>query len=146
MSALREGFCGMSTFSWHVMGGYLGRSVYIGNGKRKTVYLHREIMGATDSQVVDHINGNKLDNRKSNLRLCTRIQNSYNRQPTQKTGVKGVHYERNRAGFKKWRAYINSDGARKHLGYYGTKAEAISVYNEKAKELHGDFARLNVNL
>ncbi len=137
----------MSTFNWHIIGGYLGRSVYIGNGKHKTVYLHREIMGAQDDQVVDHINGNKLDNRQSNLRLCTRLQNSYNRKPTEKTGTKGVHYEKSRVGSKKWKAYISSTGMKKSLGYYKTRIEAIDAYNEAALRLHGEFARLNdVNL
>lgn len=133
----------MSTFNWQIIGGYLGRSVYIGDGKRKTIYLHRELMGAKDNQVVDHINGDKFDNRKSNLRLCTRLQNSYNRKPTKKSGTKGIHYERNRTGHKKWKAYISCNGVKRSLGYYPNKIEAIEAYNEAALRLHGEFARLN---
>lgn len=91
--------------------------------------------------LVDHRNGNGLDNRRSNLRLATQAQNMSNRgRPTNNTsGYKGVSAGR----LGGWRAYITSRGKRLDIGTFASKEEAAEAYNAKALELHGEFARLN---
>ncbi len=112
-----------------------------------TIWLHREIMGDPEGLLVDHINGNPLDNRKENLRLCVQSQNMGNaRKTTKKTSsvYKGVYKESSK-GFKNpWSAYVNKDGKRSSLGHFATEEEAALAYNTKAEELFGEFANLNV--
>ena len=114
------------------------------NGVHKRILMHREIMGGLDSQEqVDHISGDTLDNRKSNLRVCVNSENSCNRKlrSDSTSGFKGVSWNKNRG---KYGAYINHDGKRFELGFFDSAIEAASAYNEKAVELHGEFARLNL--
>jgi hypothetical protein len=110
-------------------------------GNRTTVKMHRVILGATDREQVDHINGLPWDNRRCNLRIVTNQQNSCNRgkYSTNKTGYKGV------AIYKKGRftAQITLDGRKKHLGCFDTAEEAATIYNEAARKYHGEYAKLN---
>lgn len=108
------------------------------------VWMHRLIMGATKGVEVDHINGNKLDNRKSNLRLCSTDENRLNRR-SYKTKVgsskfKGVSFKKQS---KKFVAQIQYEGAKVHIGYFTDETEAARAYNLKAAELFGKFAYLN---
>lgn len=109
--------------------------------------MHRLIMGLKygDPRKVDHIDGDGLNNRRSNLRLAGAQSNRWN-----STAVRGArsHYKgvnwcwfRNKTGGK-WRAQISVDGRQRHLGLFGTEEEA-AAYNKVARELHGEFARLN---
>lgn len=104
--------------------------------------MHRLITGAGAGQQVDHINGNKLDNRRSNLRLCTQSENMRNRGATalNTSGFKGVHWS---ANDRKWRAGIKVEGKRIFLGLYLSKEEAAEAYNRAAESLHGLFASKN---
>lgn len=104
------------------------------------VYLHQFIAGTTN---VDHRTGNGLDNRRLNLRACTRAQNLQNmRLPrTNKSGYKGVRPVR---GSRRYKATITANGQRVHLGYHDTPEQAASAYNQAARRLHGEFAHLNV--
>ena len=113
------------------------------NGKQKTQRCHRYIMQPMREEYVDHKNGNRLDNRRSNLRICTLSQNSCNMKiPNHNTsGYKGVNLVR-RTG--KWRAYIKLHQKFIHLGNYQTKEEAALVYNLNSIKYHGEFGRLNV--
>ena len=107
----------------------------------KPVKMHRIILGIKDKNVhVDHINGNKLDNRLSNLRLCSKHQNEFNSKikSTNTTGYKGVSPYKG-----KYRAVITLNGKQKHLGIFKTKEQAAHIYNEYAKIYFGEFARLN---
>jgi hypothetical protein len=109
--------------------------------KRRYIYMHREICRAAAGMVVDHIDGNGLNNRSSNLRLCTVRQNMWNRRPTGGRSIyKGVC---RRAGKKKWAAQISRRGRRYHVGYFDSEIEAAKAYDKKAKELFGEFAYLN---
>jgi hypothetical protein len=110
--------------------------------KRRYIYMHREICRAPAGMVVDHIDGNGLNNRNSNLRLCTVRQNMWNRRPTGGRSVyKGVC---RRVGRKKWAAQISRRGRRYHLGYFDSEIEAAKAYDKKARELFGEFAYLNL--
>ena len=112
----------------------------------KNIPLSRLIINAPDGMYVDHINGDTLDNRKKNLRLCTKAENGFNRgaNKNNKSGYKGVSWVNKD---KRWTAHINKtiNGEYKqyHIGYFLTKEEAAEAYNEKAKELFGVYANFN---
>ncbi len=111
----------------------------------KSMLLHRVLMGALPSEHIDHVNGNGMDNRLCNLRIATHQENQWNRQVRQDTtsGYKGVTLTTD-SPVRPWLARLNHNGVRHKLGYHKTKEEAALAYNAKAKELHGEFARLNV--
>lgn len=102
--------------------------------------MHRVILDAPKGQIVDHINGKCLDNRRSNLRIVTASQNSINKKISTKntSGFKGVSFHK---GDKKWRACIKVNGVSKFLGSFNDKLDAASAYAEAAKVLHGEYAR-----
>ena len=103
------------------------------------VYLHRFILGVDKGQMVDHINGDTLDNRRENLRICSGAQNMRNRGP--KSGrFKGVHRS-TRSG--RWVAQIKAGGPTKHIGTFDTAEDAARAYDAEAVLLHGEFAWLN---
>jgi len=108
----------------------------------KRIYMHREIVQVDVSQEIDHINGNGLDNRKANLRVCTRRQNSQNLRKRKGTSsrFKGVSWRKDKG---KWQARIGNFGKRIFLGYFESESQAAKAYDEKAKELFGVFANLN---
>lgn len=111
-------------------------------GKSVCVLMHREILDAPKGMHVDHINGDRLDNRRENLRLCTHAQNGRNRKPTPggSSKYKGVKWDR-RA--KKWRATIKINRKEYHLGYFTSETEAALAYDRGALKHHKEFARTN---
>ena len=110
--------------------------------KRKAILMHRSILNAPRHLVVDHINHNGLDNRKSNLRLCTRAENSRNRRPFRFNGsrYKGVSWDKQR---KRFLAAIRCKGKYYNLGRFKSEITAAKAYDRKARELFGEFAYLN---
>ena len=108
----------------------------------KQIRMHREIMKAPKGVMVDHMDRNGLYNRKRNLRLCSRRQNSYNRRGNSRgsSQYKGVYWHK--VGGK-WAARITYNGKNHYLGLYVDEKEAAKAYDEKAKELYGEFAYLN---
>ncbi len=126
-----------------------GGGVVVWFGRKKCLQMHRAIMEPPPGMVVDHINGNRSDNRKKNLRICTRAQNMWNRNANrnkfkvEKHGFKGIVKNKKPGLIKKWRAGIQVNGARYCSRYYKTRKEAALAYNELAKKYHGEFARLN---
>lgn len=108
-----------------------------GSGGKRT-YLHRVISSAGETDIVDHINRDKLDNRKTNLRLTDRINNTINKVYKNKYGYRGVSQNK-----KRYSASISYRNIKYDLGTYDTPLEAAQVYNMKARELHGEFAVLN---
>lgn len=109
---------------------------YISLDGKKTP-LHRLISSTSEDKVCDHINGNKLDNRRSNLREASVQENAWN-QASQK-GEKGVH---KRSDNGKWRAMIRTKEGRISLGDFDTEEQAQDAYAKAAKEHHGSFANL----
>ncbi len=111
-------------------------------GDGTIVSMHREIMRAPKGMVCDHKNHNGLDNRKSNLRLCTNAQNLYNKMPKKgcASKYKGVSLGNDA---KTWRARIGFKGRRINLGYFADEIKAALAYDDKAAELFGEFAYLN---
>lgn len=127
---------------WHVShNGYAIRRERLPEGRKRVLYMHREIMGSDDRDV-DHVNGNRLDNRRCNLRFATRTENNANSKlRVGCTSVfKGVFHHKH---CDRWWAYIGNKGKRLSLGYYKTEIDAARAYNAAALEVFGDFARLN---
>lgn len=113
--------------------------------KRGTnILMHREVIKVPSYLHVDHINGDKLDNRKLNLRVATPQQNQYNK-PVRKdstTGIKGVRRIVN-VHYVSWAARIRYKGVYTHIGSYPKRREAASAYNQFAVKLFGEYAKLN---
>ena len=151
----------LNKYNWsYTNHGYAQRRKII-DGKSSIIHMHREIMGLTfnDGKFVDHINGDRLDNRKENLRLCTRTENNHNMKigKHNKSGFKGVFH---RTVKKK---YLGRDGTRKTYHHWcakiminrkaillGTfpyteegKIQAAKAYNEAARKYYGEFAYIN---
>lgn len=111
--------------------------------KGKHILLHRLIMKPRNDMDIDHINGNGLDNRRKNLRICTKKQNQGNRRKigTFTSKYKGVYFPK---GKKRWRANITKGtGTRFHLGYFDNEEDAAKAYDNAALEYFGKFANIN---
>jgi hypothetical protein len=134
----------LNQFKWHFDGRYATRTKWNKELKKDVkVYMHKEILNVEKGEYVDHVNGDKLDNRLDNLRKVTSQQNSMNMltQVVKKhSKYKGVSYDKSR---NKWVAYCVKDTKMHNLGRFTDEKEAALAYNEKAKELFGEFARLN---
>lgn len=127
---------------WYAVKRSQGRAetVYAESAKRPQTHMHRLILGGLCAgMVVDHINGDGLDNRRSNLRVCTQRENSRNRRAVH--GYRGVSWK---ADIGRWRARIMVDRREISLGAFDTQALAAAAYNEAAIKHHGQFAKLNV--
>lgn len=112
------------------------------SGGRRTVYMHREILGIEkcDKRNIDHVSGETLDNRRSNLRFATHAQNLRNQGLSRNntSGYKGVNWHRKT---KKWIARITLNRKSIHLGYYDTPELGHAAYTLAAEKYHGEFAR-----
>lgn len=132
----------VGNWNWSVYGKrniYAGRGVWV-DGKCSPQFMHRELMGNPDGFQVDHINGDTLDNRISNLRLVTGAENAINRKKNKNnsSGHKGVSWNKR---LTKWQAQIRFDGERIHLGFYHDLEEAADAYRDASMRLHGKLAR-----
>jgi hypothetical protein len=109
------------------------------NGKRVNIFMHRAIVKPPPEMLVDHEDGDSVNNRRYNLRVASKAQNSANTVTTSLSGYRGVGKVKNR-----WRARAGTaEGGDIYLGYYDTAEEAAMAYDRKAIELHGPFAWLN---
>lgn len=134
-----------STYKSRSSNCYAKRQAPRTNGKRYTIQMSRCILGLTpgDKREADHINHDTLDNRRSNLRVCSRQQNCMNRKSRQNTlsQYKGVSWHKQ---IKKWQAQIMIAGEYKYLGCFVLEISAALAYNKAAKKLFGTFAYINV--
>lgn len=130
-----------SVYKWRYDKGYAVRSSPRVKGKQKIISLHRLIMNASHGIQVDHINGNTLDNRILNLRLCSQKNNIQNQKirKNNTSGYKGVYSKTK----NKWGACIGVNNKLIHLGSYDNKHDAALAYNEAAIKYHKNFAKLN---
>lgn len=130
----------LNQYSWYIgKDGYLFSNFLKGFGKVKHRRLARFIMQAPKGMVVDHVNGDILDNSKSNLRVCTQMQNQQNKsisKSKKSSPYKGVYWHNQS---NKWLVQIR----RKSIGLFQDAEEAAKAYDAKAKELFGEFAKLN---
>lgn len=108
------------------------------DGKKKRIYMHRLVTNCPKGMQVDHINHNMLDNRKSNLRICTHKENMMNRPKVKNntSGYTGVTWHKQ---WKKWMASISVNGGKIHLGYFSDKEEAAKAFKAAAKKYRGEF-------
>jgi hypothetical protein len=134
---------------WHCSNNGYARRPTTRDGKKSTITMQRVILSRVldrdldSKELVDHINGNRLDNRRVNLRLCNSAGNTQHRKATfdNKTGYKGVTQQRTR-----YVANIVAFGKHYYLGSFATAEEAARAYDAKALEVHGEFARTNFDL
>lgn len=129
-------------FKWHISAaGYVIRAQLSKINKlRPPLFLHREILKAPKGKVVDHINHNKLDNRRSNLRICSQAENTQNTKvyKNNKSGYTGVFYNKHIRG-KKWQAMITLNN-KQYIKYCATREEAIKERKKLAKKYFKEFA------
>jgi hypothetical protein len=142
-----EDFEALSKHNWHV--GYNAPNQFYAKRWGKVcekrngqILMHREIMKTPDELQVDHINGNKLDNRKCNLRNCTHAQNQMNKAKAKNASskFKGVRWDKKK---NIWSVELRISGEIIHIGRYHNQIEAARAYDESAKKYHGEFAYLN---
>lgn len=132
----------LSAFKWyahHTQAGFYAARKAKGGA---TVLMHRQVLDAPKGMQVDHVNLCKLDNRRSNIRLCTQQQNRYNTplRASNRSGFKGVCWNR---ALGKWKAAICYGGRSHHIGLFTDKVDAARAYDKAAATHHGDFASLN---
>lgn len=130
----------LNQWKWCYNGDYAYRQE-----NNKGILMHRFLLNAKKGEFCDHINRDKLDNRKLNIRICSKAENQQN-QPVRSdssTGYKGVT-PWPRGKVRRWKAYIGINNRVNSLGYYETKEEAAYVYDQAALQLYGDYASLNL--
>ena len=142
-----EDYAYLSGWAWHkeMLGSgehknpYARRGTNLYGGIKKTKAMHRLIMGNPTGKEVDHINGDTLDNRRANLRVCTRAENAKNRKINRNntSSYKGVHRHQTGA----WRSRIQVGGKRISLGLFDTPELAHAAYKRAEKEYYGEYAR-----
>jgi len=135
----KEDYDRVNKYMWHT--GNHGYASHKNNSE--SLLLHRFIMSPKEGEYVDHINGNKLDNRKVNLRICSNSENAMHRvnlQSNNKSGYQGVHFDKSRG---KWMSYIKVDNKRIGLGRFNAKEEAIKVRKDAETKYFGEFKPLD---
>lgn len=135
----------VSRFNWHAIRGtsgvwYARRNISKSDGTRTTQKLHQFLMPGVP--MVDHEDGDGLNNRRYNLRSCTPSQNQCNcRKRVGSSKYRGVSWNRRQ---QKWISYIDFEGKRQHLGLFSSEEDAARAYNTAAKNLHKNFARCDL--
>jgi hypothetical protein len=143
-----EDFELVSQYKWYAQWSPLSRSFYAvtnirkPNGKYTHLQMHRLIMNARKGEQVDHIHHLTLDNRKSELRLCTPSQNTQNQgvRPDNTSGFKGVSWHK---PSQKWLVHVGVNGKVKHVGYFDTPELANEARCAAALKYHGEFANIS---
>ena len=150
-----EDYSELAKHKWYASG--KGKYVYAirdirgkGEGNRKTIIMHRVILNAPDGMEVDHINGDRLDNRKKNLRICSHRENIRNQKKanssTKTSKYKGVDYHRGHYRVGRWRVRIGYNYKQICIGMFRNEIEAAKAYDIEARTLFGEFANTNFKL
>lgn len=138
-----EDFEKVNKYTWHLTSnGYVRTNYYKQNGKRGPLYLTRYILNIMeeDEIEIDHIDRNKLNNQKENLRYCDRSQNMWNQGPRSNRKYKGAYFHKQSG---KWQSMIMYGRKMIALGLYETEIEAAEAYDVAAKQYFKEFAYLN---
>lgn len=135
-------------YNWYIYSTPRHNSFYVVTGMRKNYHrFHRLIMKAQKGEIVDHINGNALDNRRANLRITNASGNNKNatkRRNARTSKFKGVHeIKKRKVSGICWLAQIQCNKRKISLGGFLTEIEAAKAYNKAAIKLFGEFAKLN---
>ena len=128
---------------WYRMGNGRNNYYYFAHKSNyKHIRLHRFVVNCPKGMQVDHINNNTLDNRRSNLRICSHAENMRNRsdQKNSTSGYKGVSWHKQK---KRWYSAIKVNNKRIYLGYFDTPEKAYRAYCEASKKYHGEFGKTN---
>ena len=129
-----------SRYKWCALDGG-GKQYACRTERGRTILMHRFLLDPPRGMVVDHIDGNGLNNRRGNLRICTQRQNTRNSRPRgQASRYKGVRWDKSR---QRWLTAIYDGNRHIHIGRFDDEAEAARAYDRKAVELFGEYAYLN---
>jgi hypothetical protein len=121
---------------------YACRKGYDDKGKRYDIFMHRVILDAPKGMLADHINGDGLDNSRSNLRLATSTENNHNRRTSRnnRSGFKGVWWS---TTYQKWGVSVSFGGKQRNIGYFDDLIKAAFARDVLEVKHHGEFAKLN---
>jgi hypothetical protein len=131
----------LNQWKWYCSSkGYAVRNIPV-NGKQTLQLMHAVIINTPPGMQTDHINGDRLDNRKENLRICTCSENQWNQHKVRgESKYKGVSYHKRH---NKWYAQIRINGKRIYIGVFKDEIDAAKAYNEAATRYFGEFAKIN---
>lgn len=119
---------------------YAARGEYLGKYKTRTIYMHREILTAPVGVLVDHEDGDGLNNRRANIRFATKTQNAWNQPPADPSRFKGVSWHK---AWRRWIAYYTSGRRQIVIGGFHDPVEAARAYDAEIVKVRGQFAFTN---
>ena len=136
-----EDFSYLNQWKWYYKQGYAARNIIAPDGSRTIVRMHRLLLKTPIGMETDHINHNKLDNRRDNLRIVTKNQNQWNRKKQAGSSqYKGIYWNKQN---KRWHVQLQVDGKKKWLGYYANEEDARLAYENGVSKYQGIFGRIS---
>jgi len=134
----------LNQYTWHIGKGYAARARWLSDGDGgKRIMMHRQIMSAQKGEIIDHIDRNRKNNQRSNLRICSYAENARNHKVLKcnKSGVTGVTWNKQN---QKWIVIITINKERLYLGLYSSFEEAVNVRKKAEIEYFGEFRAIDL--